>query len=613
MADKQQGLDKPAEVPVVSGQVLHKREETALIESEAKYRALFEQARDSILLLEIASEGEPVIRDANAAALRMHGYSREELLGKPISFLDADAPASLIRERVGRIQAAKSAIFEARHRRKDGSVFDIEVSVREIEVDGKRLLLDISRDVTERKRAEGELKLNSEIFENITEGVCLVGFDDGIIKYLNPRFEKMFGYDAGELAGKSVSVINAPAAKTPEETKGEILNILRRTGEWHGEIENIKKDGTLFWCYANVTVVDNDRFGRVCNAIMTLFPPDWMFTSGNPATVEMFGAKDEADFSSNVPWNLSPEYQPDEEPSSVKAKLMIETAMEKGSHFFEWTHKKIGGQDFPATVLLTRIELGGKTGLQATVRNIAAQKRVEREREKLRGQLLQSQKMEAVGLLAGGVAHDFNNILTAIKCYADEFVNKDLSPQDPKLADMQEILGSVERAIALTRQLLAFSRRQIMAPRVVDLNRILGNMTNMLRRIIGENIALETGLFSAPCKAMVDPGQIEQVIMNLAVNARAAMPDGGTLILETEILRPPEEFFIARPDLPKGQLVCIRVRDTGCGMNEEVKSRLFEPFFTTKEQGKGTGLGLSMVFGIVKQSRGEIEVESEPG
>ncbi|HBA60942.1 MAG TPA: hypothetical protein DCZ92_08995, partial [Elusimicrobia bacterium] len=224
----------------------------------------------------------------------------------------------------------------------------------------------------------------------------------------------------------------------------------------------------------------------------------------------------------------------------------------------------------------------------------------------------QSQKMEAVGLLAGGVAHDFNNILTAIKCYT-EFIRKALAPGDPKLDDVNEISSSVERAISLTRQLLAFSRRQILAPQVVDINKTLGEMTNMLRRIIGEHITLKTNLFSAPCLVKADPGQLEQVIMNLAVNARDAMPGGGTITLETEIIRPDEEFFYVRPELPIGQLVRLRVSDTGTGMTAEVKSRLFEPFFTTKEQGKGTGLGLPMVFGIVKQSNGEIEVESEPG
>ena len=245
-------------------------------------------------------------------------------------------------------------------------------------------------------------------------------------------------------------------------------------------------------------------------------------------------------------------------------------------------------------------------------RDISERRQTADEKSKLEEQLRQSQKMEAVGQLAGGVAHDFNNILTAIKCYA-EFIRNDLAPGDPKLEDVQEILDSTERAVSLTRQLLAFSRRQIMAPRVVDINMLLGNMTNMLRRIIGEDITLETRLFAAPCLAMVDPGQVEQVILNLAVNARDATHGSGTIKLETEIINPPEEFFDTHPDLAIGPLVCLKVRDTGSGMNKEVKDHIFEPFFTTKEQGKGTGLGLSTVFGIVKQSHGEIEVESEPG
>jgi len=226
--------------------------------------------------------------------------------------------------------------------------------------------------------------------------------------------------------------------------------------------------------------------------------------------------------------------------------------------------------------------------------------------------LSQAQKMQAVGLLAGGVAHDFNNILTAIKCYAG-LIEKELSPGDPKFSDTQEILNSVERAIGLTQQLLAFSRRQILAPRVVEVNKVLCGMADMIRRIIGENIVLETRLSSVPCLTRVDPGQLEQVMMNLAVNARDAMPGGGTITFESEVIYPPEEFFSTHSDLPYGPVVCIKVRDTGSGMSEEVKNRLFEPFFTTKQQGKGTGLGLSMVFGIVKQSGGEIGVESEPG
>jgi nitrogen-specific signal transduction histidine kinase/CheY-like chemotaxis protein len=234
------------------------------------------------------------------------------------------------------------------------------------------------------------------------------------------------------------------------------------------------------------------------------------------------------------------------------------------------------------------------------------------ERKRLENRLRQSQKMETVGLLAGGVAHDFNNILSAIMCNAG-FLAKDIAPGDPKLKDVKEIVTASKRAAALTHQLLAFSRRQILATQVTDINGLVGGMTRLLKRVIGEEIKVAVKLHPSPCTASVDPRQIEQVIMNLALNARDAMSGGGTITLETEIINPPEEFFDTRPDLCKGPLVCMRVSDTGSGMSKEIKDHLFEPFFTTKEQGKGTGLGLSTAFGIVKQSCGDIEVESEPG
>lgn len=360
-----------------------------LAESERRYRSLFEQARDAILLLETPEEGELIIRDANSAALRIHGYTREEMLGKPISFLDAEVSPDQVRERGERAKGAGGALFEVRHQRKDGSVLDLEVSLRRWEVGGKRYLLDISRDITERKQAE-------------------------------------------------------------------------------------------------------------------------------------------------------------------------------------------------------------------------------KERERMRAQLQQSQKMESVGRLASGVAHDFNNLLTAIICYSG-FLMKNLAVNDPRREDAGEILAAADRAAVLVGQLLAFSRKQLLSPKVVDLNASVGGMVQMLTRLIGENIKLETRLAARSCQVKVDPGQIDQLIVNLVVNARDAMPGGGVLVLETALVDREEDFFDKHPELRRGPLVCLSIADTGLGMSEDVKTHLFEPFFTTKEKGKGTGLGLATVFGIIKQSGGEIEVESEPG
>lgn len=244
--------------------------------------------------------------------------------------------------------------------------------------------------------------------------------------------------------------------------------------------------------------------------------------------------------------------------------------------------------------------------------NYVAVKRDITEQLHLEQLFRQAQKMDAVGTLAGGLAHDFNNILTAIKGYCG-LLNGSMGPENPGQEDLQEIMRAADRATTLTRQLLAFSRRQMLAPQVVDLNKVLADISKMLRRLIGEDIRLSTKLFPAPCLAKVDPGQVEQVIMNLVLNAKDAVSGQGEIVLETELARPGEEFFAARPELKPGRLVCIKVSDTGMGMSAEVRGHIFEPFYTTKEPGKGTGLGLSVVFGIVKQSGGEIEVESAPG
>ena len=222
------------------------------------------------------------------------------------------------------------------------------------------------------------------------------------------------------------------------------------------------------------------------------------------------------------------------------------------------------------------------------------------ERKELELQLAQSQRMEAVGRLAGGVAHDFNNLLTVIKSYSTMLL--EALEGDARREDVEEIAAAADRAGALTRQLLAFSRRQMMQPRPLHLNLVVTDIEKMLRRLIGEDIALVTRLEGDLWLVHADPGQIEQLVMNLAVNARDAMPDGGHLTIET-----------ANVERDAGSYVMLAITDTGVGMTSDVRAHLFEPFFTTKERGKGTGLGLSTVYGIVKQSGGDISVFAEPG
>jgi signal transduction histidine kinase/ActR/RegA family two-component response regulator len=226
-------------------------------------------------------------------------------------------------------------------------------------------------------------------------------------------------------------------------------------------------------------------------------------------------------------------------------------------------------------------------------------------------QLRQSQKMEAVGMLAGGVAHDFNNLLSVILCYSDLSLSR-LAPDDGAREDLAEISKAARRASELTRQLLMFSRQQVLEPKVLVLNDVLANMTKMFQRILGADIELVSQPAALLSRIKVDPSSLEQVIMNLVVNAREAMPNGGKLTLETEDVLLDERFARDELGLPPGSYVMLAVTDTGKGMNRATRARVFEPFFTTKDKSKGTGLGLSTVFGIVKQSGGGIWLHSEP-
>ncbi|RMF85885.1 MAG: PAS domain S-box protein, partial [Nitrospinota bacterium] len=285
----------------------------------------------------------------------------------------------------------------------------------------------------------------------------------------------------------------------------------------------------------------------------------------------------------------------------------------KEDHVLEYRMLAADGREVWIRDLVTVVvENDQPVKLRGIMVDITEQKRVEEERAYLEAQLFQAQKMEAVGRLAGGIAHDFNNLLTVISGYS-ELLLEHIGAHEQWYREILEIRKAAERAATLTRHLLTFSRHQIVEPRVLDLNVLIANLQEMLRRLISENIDLRLHLAPGLGQIKADPSQMEQLVVNLVLNARDAMPDGGRISIETANVELDEAYARRHARVTPGPYILLQVSDTGCGMDAETLSHIFEPFFTTKEVGQGTGLGLAIVYGIVEQGKGHIAVESQPG
>lgn len=637
----------------------------ALCESEARFRAIFNRVSDIILLLEITPGGIPVIIDLNESVCRILGYSREELVGKPVSILDPGLTPEVARER--QRKAEVEGRFTVMHPCKDGTVREFESSASALTLGDKRLAISVERDVTERRKTEDELGFRAALLDNSSDAIQALETDGKII-YANKTTFSTTGYVREELLGRPITVLDSPEDAALAKVR---IAQLFKEGSAQFAMRRVRKDGTSFpvEVYASmmemegrkiIIAVDRDITERaraeadiresyeiqgVLNSILR--------HSLEPIPLEK-KLEDHLASLSTLPWlaveprgavflaagrTLKLAVQRGLAPALLSAcasvpfgKCLCGRAAESGepvaaAHLgpeHEITYEgmaphghycapiKAAGKILGVLNLYLKesTEISGKRrDFIAAVCDILAADILHARMEE---QFVHAQKMEAVGHMAGGVAHDFNNILTAITGYA-EFLRAALPPGDPKSADVEEIIKAGDRASALTRQLLVFCRKQVVHFRPLDLDQLVPDVMKMIRRMIPEDIEFRTFLGSAPAQVMANQGQIEQMLINLAVNARDAMPDGGKLTFETARVELDSDYAAAHHGVSPGRYVMLAVTDTGCGMSPEVAERVFEPFFTTKERGRGTGLGLSTVYGIVKQGGGEIFVYSEPG
>ena len=335
-----------------------------------------------------------------------------------------------------------------------------------------------------------------------------------------------------------------------------------------------------------------------------------MVVAMNTAAERMFGYTREEALGRELASLIVPEEHRDSHRYAIARRPSAESSRIIGQRL-ELDAMRADGTRFPIELSVSRIDSPKGISYTAWIRDLSERRAAEEALRLSEAQLRQAQKMEAVGRLAGGVAHDFNNVLTAIFGYSD-LVLDGLEPGDSRRLDVEEIKRAANRAAGLTRQLLAFSRKQVMQPRRVDLNEIIENLETLLLKLVGQEIVLQIDTAPALWAVKADPGQIEQVLMNLAANARDAMPDGGTLTISTanEDLAPDDAAALV--GIEPGRFVRLTVADSGQGIPDHVRPHVFEPFFTTKELGKGTGLGLATVYGIVKQSGGWVYLDETP-
>ncbi|MDR3556702.1 MAG: PAS domain S-box protein [Syntrophobacteraceae bacterium] len=624
-----------------------RRQEERLRQSEERYRSVIHTAMDGFLLFDIQGR----LLEVNESYCRMSGYSAPELLAMSVSDLEDKETSEDVACRIRKIIERGEDRFETRHRRKDGSIFEVEVSIQYQPTEVGRFVTFL-RDITERKRAEESLLETREQLKIAMDLAKLVKweydvqtemftFDEQFYSLYGTTLEREGGtlMSAQDYAGKFIppeeclviaeEIAKALATTDPNFTNQREHRIIRADGQErhiiirYGVVRD-KSGSVVKLRGANQDITDLKMMEEAQHESEThlrqiidlvphmIFVKDWdgKYRLANRAVAESYNTTVSA---------LTGNYHADFHPDQSELQKMLQDdreVMTQGETKFiaeESSTDAHGKRRFLQTTKVPFQFLGNKApAVLGIAVDITESKRAEEERAKLTAQLSQAQKMESVGRLAGGVAHDFNNMLGVILGHAEMAMDQ-VDSTNPLHDDLQEIQKAAKRSADLTRQLLAFARKQTVSPKVLDLNETVEGMLKMLRRLIGEDIDLAWLPGNNLWPVKVDPSQIDQILANLCVNARDAIGGIGKVTIETVTMVFDEAYCADHAGTVAGEYVLLAFSDNGCGMDKETQGKLFEPFFTTKGVGEGTGLGLATVYGIVKQNNGFINVYSEPG
>lgn len=625
--------------------------ERKLAEQQLRIQAAaLESAANAIVI----TDNKGMISWINSAFTELTGYTFEEVIGKNTSILKSGVHDEDFYQTLwDKILSGQVWQGEITNVRKDGSTYVEEQTITPVLNESGEIInfIGIKQEITERKRAEEEktaliaqLESQRQRLDNIISSVPGAVWEtwrepDAASQhtdFVSDYIETMLGYTVEEWLSMPNFWLSIVHPDDREQTAQAVASDFAKAGTNNSrEFRWIGKDGRVVWVQSNSAVI-TDSEGKPAgtrgvtiditerkraeqavrqaeekyrgifeNAVEGIFQStlEGRFISVNPSMARFLGYESPEDLMAHRT-DIGTQHYVDKNTRPELQRMLAEHDVVVG-YECEIYRKNLSKIWAVENVRAIRDENGSILYYEGSIEDIT-------ERKTLENQLRQSQKLEAVGILAGGVAHDFNNLLTVISGYSDLTLLK-LSEDDPLYRNILEIKRAGERAAALTRQLLAFSRKQVLQPKVLLLNAVVSELEKLLRRLIGEDIGLRAVLDPDLGSVKADPGQIEQIIMNLAVNARDAMPKGGKLTIETRNVSLDEEYARNHIAVTPGNYVMLAVSDTGMGMDAETQARIFEPFFTTKEAGKGTGLGLSTVYGIVKQSGGNIWVYSEVG